>query len=117
MASLCTACLAWYDPLMDCGSALEREKNFFFCFGESAPLSVVAVDTVECVDAASLRFWETWELLELEETKLVILIVVMVLMVMAREEIFGSEIEVENRFEFGIDMLISSWNGGWVNQE
>jgi hypothetical protein len=69
---------------MDWGSALEREKNFFFCLGDSPPLRVVAVETVECVDAVSLRFWEPWVLFELEETKLVILVEVMLV---PREEI------------------------------
>lgn len=57
---------------------MDSENHFFFCLGdsESAPLSVVAVDTVEWVEAVSLRLWEFWVLFEPEETKLDILVVV-----------------------------------------
>jgi hypothetical protein len=35
------------------GSDLELSEYHFFLLGESVPFSVVAVDTVECVEAAS----------------------------------------------------------------
>lgn len=58
------------------GSDLELSENHFFLLGKSVPFSVVAVETVECVEAASEDM-----LLEelLEEVKLDILGGVLVL--------------------------------------
>lgn len=55
MASLWIACFAWKasDLLRCLGSDLELSENHFCLLGESVPFNVVAVDTVECVEALS----------------------------------------------------------------
>jgi len=80
MASLWIACFAWKaSDLLTClGSDLEFSENHFFLSGESVPFSVVAVDTVECVEAlsADMVFEEL-----LEEVKLDMVVGVMCVVV------------------------------------
>jgi hypothetical protein len=65
---------------------LELSENHFFLLGKSVPLSVVAVETVECVEAAS----EDMALEELlEEVKLDILDGVLVMVVIVVVDLSG----------------------------